>query len=450
MFRRVLIANRGAIAGRVVRACADLGIESVAVFSDVDAGAPHLAEATATYRLAGVRAEETYANQAALIDALATTGADAVHPGYGFLAENAAFAEAVATAGATFIGPDPEWLTRMGDKVRARELAQENGFPVFAGSGRLTSVAEAVASARRIGYPVLVKPAAGGGGIGMCRVDDETELTRAFSRSSALAGRAFGDDGVFLERWVPRARHIEVQVLGDGQGGAIHLHERECSIQRRHQKVIEESPAPGIHRSELESLAARAAGFAARVGYDNLGTLETLRAGDADYGFLEMNTRIQVEHGVTEAVTGVDLVAAQIRLAAGAPLPAPAALAGHALEARVYAEDPRTLLPSTGRLSVFRVPALHGVRVDAGYRIGQTVTPYYDPLLAKVIGFGRTREQAIGRVLVALMAFEIQGVATNIPLLRAVLGDAEFLAGGVDTGYLDRFLSRSGGDRASV
>jgi len=444
VFARILIANRGAIARRVVAACRSLGVESVAVYSDADATAPHLSEASHTWHLPGERAEDTYLNQTALIDALRSTGADAVHPGYGFLAEQAGFAEAVEDAGARFVGPRPRWLATMGDKVAARTLAVRHGFPVFAGSERLEADSpDLMGMAEGIGFPLMVKPVGGGGGIGMRVVRNAGELEAAIAQAGALAGRAFGDGGVFLERWVANGRHIEFQVLGDGQGNALHVHERECSIQRRHQKVLEESPAPGIDRAEVEAMAARAAALVADIGYDNVGTLETLRAGPGDYGFLEMNTRIQVEHGVTEMITGMDLVAEQIRLAAGESLPEAREAVGHALEVRVYAENPRTQLPSTGRLAVFEPPhSLHGIRVDTGYTAGQWVTPYYDPLLAKVIGHGSTRAQAIGRVLVALKAFAIQGVETNIPLLESVLGDDEFLAGQVDTGYLARHLGR--------
>jgi acetyl-CoA carboxylase biotin carboxylase subunit len=447
MFAKVLIANRGAIARRVVRACQALGIESVAVYSDADANAPYLEEASQTYHLPGSPARDTYLNQAAILEAVAATGADAVHPGYGFLAENAAFAAVVEQTGARFIGPRPNWLATMGDKVAARELAEQHGFPVFAGSDRLSaesSLADIRAAAEAVGFPLLVKPVGGGGGIGMRVVGTADALEDAIRQAGALAGQAFGDGGLFLERWAPDARHIEFQVLGDGNGAGLHLYERECSIQRRHQKVLEESPAPLIDRAELDGLAERAQQLVADIGYDNVGTLETLRAGAGDYGFLEMNTRIQVEHGVTEMVTGLDLVATQIRLAAGEGLPASAAMDGHALEVRIYAEHPITQLPSTGRLAVFEPPlGLHGVRVDTGYQAGQWVTPHYDPLLAKVIGHGRTREQAIGRVLVALRAFSVVGVDTNMPLLSGVLGDAEFLAGRVDTGFLPRYLART-------
>jgi acetyl-CoA carboxylase biotin carboxylase subunit len=444
MFKKVLIANRGAIARRVIAACNKLGIDSVAVYSTPDGGAPYLAEATETLLLAGERAQDTYLNQAALLEALTTTGADALHPGYGFLAENGTFARAVESAGVRFIGPSPVWLDVMGDKVRARALAAEHEFPVFTGSDRLTDLSEAQSLAESIGYPLMIKPAAGGGGIGMRVVAEPNDLGVALAQAQALAIGSFGSGDLFLERWIQAGRHIEFQLLGDGRGGAMHLYERECSVQRRHQKVIEESPAPGISTSEITAMADKAAGFAAAIGYDNVGTLETLRAGAGDYGFLEMNTRIQVEHGVTEMLTGVDLVATQIRLAAGEELPEQKSAEGHALEVRIYAEHPRSQLPSTGRLSVFRPPELHGIRVDTGYQAGQWVTPFYDPLLAKVIGHGRTREQAIGRVLVALKAFEIQGVETNRALLSGILSDEAFLAGRVDTGYLERFLAVNG------
>ncbi len=441
---KLLIANRGAIARRVIETCDRLGVASVAVYSEVDAGAPYLAEASQVLALTGNRAEETYLNQPALLAALAESGADAVHPGYGFLAENAGFAEAVVAAGATFIGPAPHLLRTLGDKVAARALAAERGFPVFAGSELLDSVAAALNAAEEIGYPLMLKPAAGGGGIGMRVVADANALRRAFGPVSERALRNFGDGSIYLEKWLNEPRHIEFQILADQHGCAHHLYERECSIQRRHQKIIEETPAPGIDAQVLLELAGQAAAMAADLGYDNVGTVETLRTADARYGFLEMNTRIQVEHGVTEVVTGVDLVAQQIRSASGEHLTDMPARQGFALEVRIYAEHPLSHLPSTGRLAVFRPPRLHAVRVATGYQEGQWVSPYYDPLLAKVIGHGSTREQALGRVLVALKGFAIQGVHSNIPLLLGILQDEEFLAGQIDTGYLPRFLSRVG------
>ena len=436
MFRRVFIANRGAVARRIVRACDAVGCDSVAAYADIDVAAPHLAEATATARLPGYLAADTYLNQERLIAAARAAGADALHPGYGFLAENAAFARAVAAAGMRFIGPAPDWIEEMGEKTRARAKMAAAGFPVRPGSPVLEDVEQAQAAASALGWPVLLKPAAGGGGIGMTRVEDEAELASAFATAQAQAKAAFGDGAVYLEAWLERPRHIEFQVVGDGER-CVGLLERECSVQRRHQKVIEEAPAPGIDRNRLA--ATEAAAVAALQGYDSLGTVETLFANDA-FGFLEVNTRLQVEHGVTEEVLGVDLVAAQIRIAAGAELtttvPTPAEASGHAVEARIYAEDSERMLPATGRLAVFRPPTLAGVRVEAGYAEGQWVTPYFDPLLAKVIGTGETREKAIGRTLVGVKAFAIDGLATNRQLLMDTLGSEPFIAGRLHTGML--------------
>ena len=440
MFAKVLIVNRGAIARRVVRACETLGIASAVVYSEADAGAPYLAEASEAWPLTGSRAADTYLNIPALLAVLKSSGADAVHPGYGFLAEHGGFARAVAEAGAVFIGPSPQWLDAMGNKLEARSLVSRHGFPVLPGSGALNGLDDARAAAERIGYPLLIKPAAGGGGIGMRRVKSAEELERALPQARRLAAGAFADDELFLERCVDRPRHVEFQVLGDGRGNALHLYERDCSLQRRHQKVIEEAPAPGLVRETVDELAERAARVVGEIGYDNVGTFETLRGSDGRYGFIEMNARIQVEHGVTEAVTGVDLVALQIALAAGGDLPERPPLDGYAVEARVYAEDPRTGLPSTGVISHLRTPALHGVRLETGYAAGQAVTPFYDPLLAKVIGHGSTREMAIGRALVGVRALEIRGVACNAPLLERALQDERFLAGDVHTGFFDEPL----------
>jgi acetyl-CoA carboxylase, biotin carboxylase subunit len=441
LFTKVLIANRGAIARRVVRACNRLGIRSVVVYSEADAGAPYLEEASEALPLAGNRAADTYLNVPALLQCLAVSGADAVHPGYGFLAENAGFAAAVSAAGATFIGPSPRWLSGMGDKVEGRRLLASHGFPVLPGSDVVPDIAAACAAAERLGYPLMLKPAAGGGGIGMGRVRDAAELERAFAGASRAAANAFGDPRLFLEAFVPGARHVEIQLLGDGRGGAVHLYERDCSLQRRHRKIIEEAPAPAIGRPALDALAGQAARVLGELGYDNVGTFETLYREDdgaGAFGFIEMNTRIQVEHGVTEAVTGIDLVAAQIALAAGGALPERPPLCGHAVEARVYAEDVHTGFPATGTLSRLRTPELFGVRIETGYRQGQAVTPYYDALVAKVIGWGASRAQAIGRTLVGVRALEVRGVATNVKLLEQALQDDRFLAGEVSVDFFDR------------
>ena len=437
MFQRVFIANRGAVARRVVRACGKLGVDCVAAYADIDAAAPHLAEATATARLPGYLAADTYLNVERLLAAAKAAGADALHPGYGFLAENADFARAVTAAGIRFIGPDAHWLATMGEKTRAREQMAAAGFPMHPGTAAIAEVNELKAAANRLGYPVMLKPAAGGGGIGMARVDDERELATAFATAQAQAAQAFGDATVYLERCLEKPRHIEFQLLGDG-ASVVSALERECSVQRRHQKVIEEAPAPGFARGRLAQVETAA--LAALPGYDSLGTVETLFCDD-EFGFLEMNTRLQVEHGVTEEVTGIDLVAAQIRLAAGERLadilPARIAASGHAVQARLYAEDSQRMLPSTGRLAVYRPPTLTGVRVEAAYAEGQWITPYFDPLLAKVIGTGATREQAIGRTLVGVKAFEIRGVETNRDLLMNVLGSEPFIAGRLHTDMLE-------------
>lgn len=440
MLSKVLVANRGAIARRIIRACNALNIASVAVYSQADKGAPYLAEATQALPLRGNSATESYLDQKQLLAAAADSGADSVHPGYGFLAENAGFAAAVIAQGMTFIGPDPRWIEQMGDKVNGRRMLADAGMPIFAGSELINDMAAAEAFVADVGLPVVVKPSGGGGGIGMHVVRSHGELPGAVSAAVETAKRAFASAGVFLERWIEKPRHIEFQILADLHGNAMHLYERDCSVQRRHQKLIEESPAPGLERGQIEQQARQFSDICQGLGYNNLGTVETLFAPDGGLGFLEMNTRIQVEHGVTEEVTGVDLVATQITLAAGGQLPPQAPLQGYAMEVRLYAEDAQTLFPSTGTLAVFRPPKLHGVRIETGYTQGQVVTPYYDPLLAKIIARGVTREQAIGRLVVALRAFIVRGVSTNATLLLKILQDELFLQGRADTGMVARIL----------
>jgi acetyl-CoA carboxylase, biotin carboxylase subunit len=447
MFRKVLVANRGAIASRVLRALAMIGVPSVAVYSDADAQAPYLAMAQETFRLGGPAPLESYLNRDALLDVLARSGADALHPGYGFLSENAAFAEQVEARGARFIGPSPRWIDVMGHKTRARDLAARSGLAVGAGSELIGDASAAQRSANAIGYPVLVKPAAGGGGIGMIAVHTPEALPGAVERAAAIGRRGFANGDVYLERLVERPRHVEFQVLGDRSGRVRHLFERDCSVQRRHQKIVEEAPAPGLARADTTARAERVAQTLQRLGYDNIGTVEMLMDGRGDFTFLEMNTRLQVEHGVTEAVTGVDLVIAQIRAAAGEPLasilPSSIELDGHAIEARVYAEDPKRFLPSPGPLHVFRPPAGNGVRIETGYAEGQVVTPHYDPLLAKVIVHAPTRDGAIESLCDALDAFAIEGVKHNIPALRRIVASDEFRAGRLHTGLLAEVLARN-------
>jgi len=447
MFNKVVVANRGAVAARVLRALNAMGIKSVAVYSEADYGAPYLEMASEAYAIGAPPARDSYLNQDVLLDVIKRAGADGVHPGYGFLAENAGFAQRVEDAGARFIGPSPQWIDAMGHKTRARELAAQHGMPMSKGSGVLPAEPAAIlAAARSIGYPVLVKPAGGGGGIGMLPARDEGELLAVVERSRSMASRGFGNAEVYLERLFERPRHVEFQVLGDRHGGAVHLFERDCSVQRRNQKVIEEAPGPALERSQVDALADRIAAIMREIGYDNIGTVEMLMGADGEFSFLEMNTRLQVEHGVTEEVTGVDLVVAQIRSAAGEKLgvilPPTITVTGHSIQARVYAEDPKSFFPSPGKLTVFRPPQDKSIRIETGYAEGRDVTPYYDPMIAKVIVHAASREAAIERLAQALAAFDIKGPKTNIPAVLAILRSGQFRAGQVHTGLLPEVLAQ--------
>ena len=439
-FTKVLIANRGAVAARVIRALRGLGIPSVAVYSEADAVAPYLAEAGEAHCIGPAPARDSYLNQDQLLAVAKATGADAIHPGYGFLSENPAFASRVTKAGINFIGPSARLIEEMGEKTRAREIMAAQGLPIAAGSGLLEADAEwVVAAARTIGYPIMIKPAGGGGGIGMMVARDETTLAASVDRARALAQRSFSSAGVYLEKYIENPRHVELQMLADHHGNVRHLFERDCSIQRRHQKVIEESPAPNVPRQAIAEIGQRAVEVLTRIGYDNIGTVEMLLGPDGKFSFLEMNTRLQVEHAVTEMVTGIDLVQAQIRAAAGHRLPDilpdRISMEGHAIEVRIYAEDPRRFLPSPGPLNKFRLPAnTPTCRVDTGYAEGMTITPHYDPMLAKIIVRGTDRHDAIAGLLDVLGRTVIEGVKTNIPFLLACLDDARFRAGAVHTG----------------
>ena len=437
---RVLIANRGAIARRLVRAMNDVGVESLVIYSEADEGSAYIDEASSAVRMDGNRPDETYLNKEAILEIAKKHGADAIHPGYGFLSENASFARQVKNSGLLFIGPDPDLIEQMGEKVKGRETMAAHGFPVFSGSEALENKENIDELARGIGFPLVVKPSGGGGGIGMQVVSHLQDLSVAIARASSIAEKAFSDSSLYLEKWIDRPRHIEFQIIGDGKGGCVHAFDRECSVQRRHQKLIEESPSPGLDETMLNERSELAAEVCRKIKYGSLGTLETLFLQNGEMGFLEMNTRIQVEHGVTEEVTGLDLVKLQLSLMAGRPLPDQQDIVrkGFAIEARLYAEDPDSMFPSTGRLETFRPPEMFGVRVETGYQRGQAITPYYDPLLAKVIAKGDTREQAIGRLSVALRAFDVSGVKTNAALLQKVLNSDEFLKGNIDTGLLDR------------
>jgi acetyl-CoA carboxylase biotin carboxylase subunit len=431
----------------VLRALNEMGIASVAVYSEADAGAPYLELASETYAIGAAAPSESYLNQQALLEVVRKSGADGVHPGYGFLAENPEFAQKVNDSGARFIGPSPRWIEAMGHKTKARELAAQYGMPLSRGSDVLPADPDAVlAAAREIGYPVLVKPAGGGGGIGMLPAHDASQLAGAVERARSMATRGFANPEVYLERLLERPRHVEFQVLGDLHGHVMHLFERDCSTQRRHQKVIEEAAAPALERGKAVATADNVAAILQKMGYDNIGTVEMLLGADGSFNFLEMNTRLQVEHGVTEEITGVDLVKAQVRSAAGEPLgdiiPDPVTVTGHAIQARVYAEDPKNFFPSPGTLKTFRPPQADDVRIETGYAEGRAVTPYYDPLLAKVIVHAPTREAAIDRLAEALEAFAIDGVKYNIPAVVAVLRSEPFREGRVHTGIISEVLGK--------
>jgi acetyl/propionyl-CoA carboxylase alpha subunit len=450
VIRKLLIANRGEIASRVIRSCRALDIECVAVFSEPDADAPYVTEADSAVALPGATAEETYLRSEAIIAAALAAGADAIHPGYGFLSENAAFASACGDAGLTFVGPPPAAIRAMGSKTSAKELMAAAGVPVLPGvtvgdDSPPAGLAELAAS--RVGFPVLVKAAYGGGGRGMRAVYSPDALPQAVAGAQREARSAFGNGTVFLERLVQRPRHIEVQIFADTFGQVIHLFERECSIQRRYQKIIEEAPSPAVSESLRAELGAAAVAAGKAIGYVGAGTVEFILDESGEFFFLEVNTRLQVEHPVTEMVTGLDLVALQLLVAEGKPLPPSAVdarLSGHAIEARLYAEDAAAgYLPSTGRLHRFDIPALPGIRVDAGVRDGGHVSMYYDPMLAKVIAHAPAREQAARLLGRALAESRLHGVVTNRDLLVGIFREPEFLDGQIDTGYLTRHTPAS-------
>ena len=443
---KILIANRGEIACRVMRSARALGARTVAVYSDADRESLHVATADEAVHIGPSKAAESYLNIDALLAAAAATGATAVHPGYGFLAENANFASRVLAAGLVWIGPTPAQIEAMGDKARARALAEAAGVPIVPGSARFPTgeLAGLEAAAVQVGYPLLVKASAGGGGIGMRLVEDPAQLLKTAEATQTMAARSFGDGTVFLERYIPRARHVEIQVFGFGDGRAVHVYERDCSIQRRFQKVIEEAPAPGLPPSVRQQMAEAAARLAASQHYRGAGTVEFIvNAETFEFFFLEMNTRIQVEHPVTECITGLDLVGLQLRLAAGEALAditqAGIAVNGHAVECRLYAENPaKMFLPSPGKLTTFALPAAgDGVRIDTGVREGDTITPYYDPMVAKLICHGATREEALAKMAAVLAETQVEGIFTNVQFLRRVVAHPAFAQGDVFTGFIE-------------
>ena len=445
MFKRILIANRGEIAVRIIRACREMGIESVVVFSDVDRRALHVRKSDYAYHIGPATASESYLNMEKILDVARRSGAEAIHPGYGFLSENAKFARACKEAGVKFIGPTAESMEMMGSKTRARQNMKKAGVPFVPGSERGLEFDGIERMAEQIGYPVMLKAAAGGGGKGMRMVSAPSELRSAYDAARSEAQRSFGDNEVYIEKFIVNPRHVEVQVFGDEYGNVVYLGERECSIQRRHQKVLEESPSSIVDGEMRRRMGEVAVRVAKAANYQNAGTVEFLVDEQRNFYFLEMNTRLQVEHPVTEFVTGYDLVHLQFRVASGEKLPftqEDVKLRGHAIECRIYAEDPDNhFFPSPGQITRLISPSGPGIRRDSGMYEGWTVPIDYDPLLAKLVGYGETREDAINRLRRALYEYFVGGIKTNISLFRRILHNPDFCAGKLDTGFLDRMLA---------
>ena len=447
MFNKILIANRGEIALRVLCACKDLGVKTVAVYSEADRDALHVRFADEAVCIGPPPAAQSYLDVPQVISAAEVTDADAIHPGYGFLAENAHFAEVCKESGVTFIGPTAEMIRLMGDKERARQQAKAAGLPTVPGSdGLLSSEEDARKAARELGYPVLIKATAGGGGKGMRVVESEKDLARHLAGAQNEALQNFGNADVYMEKFIARPRHIEFQVMGDNHGNVVHLGERECSIQRRHQKLVEESPSPAVTQTMRDEMGEKIIRAMRAIGYRNAGTIEFL-LDDGEFYFIEMNTRIQVEHPVTEMVTGLDLVKMQILVAAGERLNSLVSprqeFRGHAIECRVVAEDPETMIPSAGKITAFHPANGPGVRVDTAVYTEAVISPYYDSLIAKLITHGHDRSEARARMARSLEMFAVEGVKTSIPLHRKILADPDFQAGNFDTHFMERFVPAS-------
>jgi len=445
MFRKVLIANRGEIALRILCACRELGVQTVAVYSEADRNALHVRFADEAVCIGPPRSGDSYLNIPHVISAAEITNVDAIHPGYGFLSENANFAEVCEASHITFIGPAPDVIRLMGEKDRARREMAAAGVPIIPGSpGVVPDEETAKKLADEIGYPLMIKAAEGGGGRGMRIVREGSELASAFQTASSEAQQAFGSSSVYLEKLIENPRHIEFQVLGDKHGSVMHVRERECSIQRRHQKLVEESPSPVLTGERRERVGTQIVGALKKVGYSNAGTVEFLRDKSGHLYFIEMNTRIQVEHPVTEWISGIDLIKAQIRLSAGeklADVVGTVEFRGHAIECRINAEDPETFTPSAGRITAFSVPGGPGVRVDTAAHTDAVIPPYYDSLVAKLTAYGKDRSEAIARMRRALDQFVIEGIKTTIPLHRKILMDSDFVAGQFDTHFLERYMT---------
>ena len=447
MFKKILIANRGEIALRIHRACKEMGISTVAVHSEADAGAMHVRLADESVCIGSASAAKSYLNIPAIISAAEITGAEAVHPGYGFLSENARFAEIVGAHGMTFIGPKPEHIRVMGDKISAKQTVKDAGIPVVPGSdGGVETVEEAFEAAEAIGFPVLIKAAAGGGGRGMKVAKSADQLEEAVRTAQTEAKAAFGDGAVYMERYLQKPRHIEIQVIADSFGTVCHLGERDCSLQRRHQKVLEEAPSPAITAEARAKIGATVVEAIAKIGYLGVGTIEFLYE-DGEFFFIEMNTRLQVEHPVTEAITGIDLVREQIRIAAGLPLSftqKDVTIEGHAIECRINAENPRTFTPSPGLVTDFHAPGGLGVRLDSALYAGYSIPPYYDSLIGKLIVHGRDRPEAISRMQRCLGEMVVGGIETTIPLFQDLLANPDIRAGDYDIHWLERWMAAQG------
>lgn len=443
MFEKVLIANRGEIAMRILRACREMGIRSVAVHSTADENAMHVRLADESVCIGPPAAKDSYLNKAALITAATVTGADAIHPGYGFLSENAEFSEMVEDHGFVFIGPRAEHIRMMGDKVAAREAAVRTGIPTVPGSaGAVDNVKEAMKVSKEIGFPVLIKAASGGGGKGMKVAKTEKDLEDAFNLARSESKAAFGDDTVYIEKYLTTPRHIEIQILADNHGNVVHLGDRDCSVQRNNQKVIEEAPSPALNNEQRSDIGMIAANAIRKLGYRGAGTLEFLYENDEFY-FIEMNTRLQVEHPVTEMICGLDLVREQIRVASGAPLnytQEDVSFSGHAMECRINAEDPQTFIPSPGKIKEYHAPGGMGVRVDSGLYTGYSIPPYYDSMIAKLIVYGKTRNTCLMRMRRALEECVIDGIKTTIPLHQKILIEPEFINGDYNIHWLEHFM----------
>lgn len=443
MFRKILIANRGEIALRIIRACKEMGIKSVAIYSEADKTSPHAKFADEAYYIGESPASESYLNKEKIIALALKIKADAIHPGYGFFSENESFISAVEASGITFIGPSSKSVHMMGSKTAARQLMKEHNVPIVPGTtSPIENLMEGLDIADNIGYPILLKASAGGGGKGMRKVETKEEFASALEATKREALKSFADDAVYIEKYIENPKHIEVQIFGDKHGNYVHIFERECSIQRRHQKIIEEAPSSFVKEKVRKRITLAAINAAKACGYYNAGTIEFLMDKFSDFYFLEMNTRLQVEHPVTEMISGLDLVKEQINIAAGNKLSfkqEDLKINGHSVEARVYAEDPENnFLPSTGKLIEFQIPSGPGIRVDSGFTRGSIISLYYDPLIAKLAAWGKTREEAIERLKRALAEFQIAGVTTNIPLLKAVCDNYFFKKGEFDINFVEK------------